>query len=82
MTARLLEEAELPAAARGPAATLAEKLRASRPDWVDAGTAQNVDDFQKALTKVDEHSIRKEVTQLRTGLGLPAAGAGAGGGGA
>ncbi|MEU6759047.1 septum formation family protein [Streptomyces sp. NPDC046685] len=76
-TARLLEQAELPAAARGPAEALARKLRASRADWVDAGEAKNVDEFRKALTKVDEHPIQEDVTQLRTRLGLPAAGAGA-----
>lgn len=78
-TARLLEQAALPAAARGPAEALAERLRASRPDWVAAGAAKNVDEFRKALTKVDEHPIQEDVAHVRTGLGLPTAGAGGGG---
>ncbi|MFJ3976494.1 DUF4190 domain-containing protein [Streptomyces sp. NPDC090021] len=77
-TARLLEQAQLPAAARGPARALAEKLRASRPDWVDAGAAKNVDELRKALAKVDEHPIQEDVTRVRTGLGLPTTGAGGG----
>ncbi|MFB7170027.1 hypothetical protein ACFCYM_04235 [Streptomyces sp. NPDC056254] len=79
-TARLLKEAELPADARRPAGALVEKLRTSRPGWVDAGGARTADDFLKALGKVDEHPIQEDVRRLRTRPG--AAGPGARGGGA
>ncbi|MFC8271404.1 septum formation family protein [Streptomyces sp. NPDC057271] len=73
-TTRLLEAAQLPTAARGPADELVEKLRASRSGWVEAGAARNVDGFQTALAKVDAHPTHEEVTRLRAALGLPVAG--------
>ncbi|MFB6837138.1 septum formation family protein [Streptomyces sp. NPDC056361] len=77
-TVRLLEAADLPDAARGSAADLAAKLRASRPDWVAAGGAPDVDAFGRALERVDAHPIGGVVARLRAAVGLPPAGGGRG----
>lgn len=77
-TTRRLDAAQLPAAAREPAAALAGKLRASRPGWVRAGSAPDVNAFRKALAEIDEHAPQEELTRLRTALGLPVGGAGGG----
>ncbi|MFI6937693.1 DUF4190 domain-containing protein [Streptomyces sp. NPDC050418] len=71
-TARMLDEAEIPAALRKPAQELADEMRRGVPYWDEAATAETADAFYTAMRKASVDPTRgiDLERRLRTGLGL------------